>query len=63
MFIGFDYGIVNCLVAVMRDGKSYLLKMENDSTLLFLMFCALTREAVSEWLYRYYDVSVDDDET
>lgn len=47
----------------MRDGKSYLLKMENDSTLLFLMFCALTREAVSEWLYRYYDVSVDDDET
>ncbi|WP_228995963.1 hypothetical protein, partial [Escherichia coli] len=34
MFIGFDYGTANCSVAVMRDGKPHLLKMENDSTLL-----------------------------
>ncbi|MBB8754957.1 Hsp70 family protein, partial [Escherichia coli] len=51
MFIGFDYGTANCSVAVMRDGKPHLLKMENDSTLLPSMLCAPTREAVSEWLY------------
>lgn len=62
VFIGFDYGIVNCLVVVMCDGKLYLLKMENDSMLLFLMFCVLMCEVVSEWLYCYYDVLVDDDE-
>ncbi|WP_251268844.1 hypothetical protein, partial [Enterobacter hormaechei] len=28
MFIGFDYGTANCSVAVMRDGKPHLLKME-----------------------------------
>ncbi|HGZ2175750.1 TPA: molecular chaperone, partial [Escherichia coli] len=63
MFIGFDYGTANCSVAVMRDGKPQLLKMENDSTLLPSMLCAPTREAVSEWLYRHHDVPVDDDET
>ena len=63
MFIGFDYGTANCSVAVMRDGKPQLLKMENDSTLLPSMLCAPTREAVSEWLYRYHDVPADDDET
>lgn len=63
MFIGFDYGTANCLVAVMRDGKPHLLKMENDSTLLPSMLCAPTREAVSEWLYRHHDVPADDDET
>lgn len=36
--------------------------MENDSMLLFLMFCVLMCEVVSEWLYCYYDVLVDDDE-
>ena len=63
MFIGFDYGTANCSVAVMRDGKPQLLKMENDSTLLPAMLCAPTREAVSEWLYRHHDVPADDDET
>lgn len=63
MFIGFDYGTANCSVAVMRDGKPHLLKMENDSTLLPSMLCAPTREAVSEWLYRHHDVPADDDET
>ncbi|TNK23274.1 molecular chaperone [Escherichia coli] len=63
MFIGFDYGTANCSVAVMRDGKPQLLKMENDSTLLPSMLCAPTREAVSEWLYRHHDVPADDDET
>ncbi|MDM6768551.1 molecular chaperone [Escherichia coli] len=63
MFIGFDYGTANCSVAVMRDGKPHLLKMENDSTLLPSMLCAPTLEAVSEWLYRHHDVPADDDET
>ncbi|EIV9312793.1 molecular chaperone [Shigella boydii] len=63
MFIGFDYGTANCSVAVMRDDKPHLLKMENDSTLLPSMLCAPTREAVSEWLYRHHDVPADDDET
>lgn len=63
MFIGFDYGTANCSVAVMRDGKPQLLKMENDSTLLPSMLCAPTRESVSEWLYRHHDVPTPDDET
>ncbi|WP_196010342.1 molecular chaperone [Citrobacter amalonaticus] len=63
MFIGFDYGTANCSVAVMRDGKPQLLKMENGSTLLPSMLCAPTRESVSEWLYRHHGVPTPDDET
>nr|WP_245397198.1 molecular chaperone [Citrobacter rodentium] len=63
VFIGFDYGTANCSVAVMRDGKPQLLKMENDSTLLPSMLCAPTRESVSEWLYRHHGVPTPDDET
>ncbi|XHA15085.1 molecular chaperone [Citrobacter farmeri] len=63
MFIGFDYGTANCSVAVMRDGKPQLLKMENGSTLLPSMLCAPTRESVSEWLYRHHDVPTPDNET
>ena len=63
MFIGFDYGTANCSVAIMRDGKPQLLKMENGSTLLPSMLCAPTRESVSEWLYRHHDVPTPDDET
>lgn len=63
MFIGFDYGTANCSVAIMRDGKPQLLKMENNSSLLPSMLCAPTREAVSEWLYRHHDVPTPDDET
>lgn len=63
MFIGFDYGTANCSVAIMRDGKPQLLKMENGSTLLPSMLCAPTRESVSEWLYRHHGVPTPDDET
>ncbi|EGT3571983.1 molecular chaperone [Citrobacter amalonaticus] len=63
MFIGFDYGTANCSVAVMRDGKPQLLKMENGSTLLPSMLCAPTRESVSEWLYRHHGVPTPDNET
>ena len=38
----------------------FVLKMENDSTLLPSMLCAPTREAVSEWLYRHHDVPAED---
>lgn len=63
MFIGFDYGTANCSVAIMRNGRPQLLMMENNSTLLPSMLCAPTREAVSEWLYRHYDVPTTDEET
>ncbi|HCD1254778.1 TPA: molecular chaperone [Citrobacter amalonaticus] len=63
MFIGFDYGTANCSVAIMRDGKPQLLKMENGSTLLPSMLCAPTRESVSEWLYRHHGVPTPEDET
>ncbi|MFS9379690.1 molecular chaperone [Citrobacter sp. ANG330] len=63
MFIGFDYGTANCSVAIMRDGKPQLLKMENGSTLLPSMLCAPTRESVSEWLYRHHGVPTPDNET
>ncbi|EED4851684.1 molecular chaperone [Salmonella enterica subsp. arizonae] len=63
MFIGFDYGTANCSVAIMRNGRPQLLTMENNSTLLPSMLCAPTREAVSEWLYRHYDVPTTDEET
>ncbi|ELZ0161026.1 molecular chaperone [Salmonella enterica] len=62
MFIGFDYGTANCSVAIMRNGRPQLLTMENNSTLLPSMLCAPTREAVSEWLYRHYDVPTTDEE-
>ncbi|QXY86106.1 molecular chaperone [Salmonella bongori] len=62
MFIGFDYGTANCSVAIMRDGRPQLLRMENNSTLLPSMLCAPTREAVSEWLYRHHDVPATDEE-
>ncbi|EDP8597709.1 molecular chaperone [Salmonella bongori] len=63
MFIGFDYGTANCSVAIMRDRRPQLLRMENNSTLLPSMLCAPTREAVSEWLYRHHDVPATDEET
>ncbi|SUG30063.1 Putative heat shock protein YegD [Salmonella enterica subsp. arizonae] len=62
MFIGFDYGTANCSVAIMRNRRPQLLTMENNSTLLPSMLCAPTREAVSEWLYRHYDVPTTDEE-
>ncbi|WP_226571010.1 molecular chaperone [Mangrovibacter yixingensis] len=63
MFIGFDYGTANCSVAVMRDGKPTMLKLEGDSVLLPSMLSAPTREAVSEWLYRHQQVSFEDAES
>ncbi|HEO1724477.1 TPA: molecular chaperone [Klebsiella aerogenes] len=59
MFIGFDYGTVNCSVAVMQDNAPRLLTLENGSPLLPSMLCAPTREAVSEWLYRHHNVPAD----
>ena len=63
MFIGFDYGTANCSVAVMQDGAPRMLMMENGSSLLPSMLSAPTREAVSEWLYRYHQVPATGDET
>lgn len=63
VFIGFDYGTANCSVAVMQDGAPRMLMMENGSSLLPSMLSAPTREAVSEWLYRYHQVPATGDET
>lgn len=63
MNIGFDYGTANCAVAVMGESGPQLLQMEQGSVLLPSMLCAPTREAVSEWLYRFHQVPAEDKET
>ncbi|MFC0225157.1 molecular chaperone [Serratia aquatilis] len=62
MFIGFDYGTANCSVAVMRDNGPELLTLENNQPYLPSMLCAPTREAVSEWLHRHWQIPTGSDE-
>ncbi|PVZ83846.1 molecular chaperone [Serratia sp. S1B] len=62
MFIGFDYGTANCSVAIMHNNHPELLSLENNSPYLPSMLCAPTREAVSEWLYRYGQVPTGSDD-
>ncbi|MEZ8092889.1 molecular chaperone [Photobacterium swingsii] len=57
MFIGFDYGTANCSVAMMEQGKPRLLALENNQHFIPSTLCAPTRESVSEYLYRFMDVS------
>ncbi|BAX52789.1 putative chaperone [Photobacterium damselae subsp. piscicida] len=53
MFIGFDYGTANCSVAVMENGQPKLLPLEQDNPYIPSTLAAPTREAVSEYLYRF----------
>ncbi|MCD9524542.1 molecular chaperone [Photobacterium carnosum] len=57
MYIGFDYGTANCSVAVMEDSKPKLLPLEKNNQYIPSTLCAPTREAVSEYLYRFMGIS------
>ncbi|MCL1075432.1 molecular chaperone [Shewanella dokdonensis] len=56
MFIGFDYGTSNCSVAHMQDGEPRLLPLENASFYLPSTLAAPTRDSVSEYLLRHYQI-------
>ncbi|MGF1681723.1 molecular chaperone [Photobacterium minamisatsumaniensis] len=60
MYIGFDYGTANCSVAAMMQGKPQQLQLEGDNNYIPSTLCAPTREAVSEYLYRFMDVKPAD---
>ncbi len=60
MFIGFDYGTANCSVAVIENGVPKLLPLEGENRFIPSALCAPTREAVSEYLYRFYGISPTD---
>lgn len=59
MYIGFDYGTANCSMGYMTEHGPRLLTLENDSPYLPSMLCAPSREAVSEYLYRHWQVPAD----
>lgn len=62
MFIGFDYGTANCSVAVMTEDTPRLLPLEGDSPFMASMLSAPTREAVSEYLHRFWHLPTGSDE-
>ncbi|XBS71959.1 molecular chaperone [Acerihabitans sp. KWT182] len=62
MFIGFDYGTANCSVAVMEGGDPRLLPLEGASPYMASMLCSPTREAVSEYLHRFWQVPAGSEE-
>jgi hypothetical chaperone protein len=62
MFIGFDYGTANCSVAVMKDNQPQLVTLGSHSTYLPSMLCAPTREAVSEYLHRFWNIDTASEE-
>ncbi|QWA09670.1 molecular chaperone [Sodalis ligni] len=62
MFIGFDYGTANCSVAVMEGTQPRLLPLEDTSPYMASMLCSPTRDAVSEYLHRFWQVPAGSDE-
>ncbi|MEI8608852.1 molecular chaperone [Enterovibrio sp. Hal110] len=60
MFIGFDYGTANCSVAVIENEAPRLLPLEGNSPFIPSTLCAPTREAVSEYLWRHFDIKPAD---
>ncbi|CAM3923949.1 molecular chaperone [Xenorhabdus thuongxuanensis] len=56
MFIGFDYGTSNCAVAEMIGDTSQLIAIENGSFYMPSALAAPTREAVSEYLFRHWNI-------
>ncbi|WP_305813749.1 molecular chaperone [Photobacterium leiognathi] len=60
MFIGFDYGTANCSVARMVNGNPELLPLEKNNHFIPSTLCAPTREAVSEYLYRFMGIKPTD---
>ncbi|MFT4464842.1 MAG: molecular chaperone [Sodalis sp. (in: enterobacteria)] len=63
MFISFDYGTANCLVAVMTGETPRLLPLDGDSPYMASMLSAPTREAVSEYLHRVWYIPTGSDES
>lgn len=62
MFIGFDYGTANCSVAVMEGDRPRLLALDGSSPYMASMLCAPSREAVSEYLHRFWQLPTGSDE-
>ncbi|MGL5759450.1 molecular chaperone [Plesiomonas sp.] len=60
MYIGFDYGTANCSVGQMTAHGPKLLTLEQNSPYLPSMICAPTREAVSEYLHRHWQLPTTD---
>lgn len=56
MYIGFDYGTANCAVAIMENGQPQLLPLEGNRFYIPSTLAAPTRDAVSEALFRHYDI-------
>ncbi|MGL4270492.1 MAG: molecular chaperone [Plesiomonas sp.] len=59
MYIGFDYGTANCSMGYMTEHGPRLLTLENDSPYLPSMLSAPSREAVSEYLYRHWQIPAE----
>ena len=59
MFIGFDYGTSSCSVAYMQDGTPSPIALEGDNIYIPSTLAAPTREAVTESLYRFYNIVPD----
>ncbi|MDO6708190.1 molecular chaperone [Photobacterium sp. 1_MG-2023] len=60
MYIGFDYGTANCAVAIMENAQPRLLPLEGDQFYIPSTLAAPTREAVSEALFKHYNIKPAD---
>ncbi|MGF1763704.1 molecular chaperone [Aliivibrio kagoshimensis] len=56
MFVGFDYGTASCAMAQMVDGKPQLIQLEGENCFIPSTLCAPTREAVSEYLFKHWNI-------
>lgn len=60
MYIGFDYGTANCSVAMMEGDTPCLLPLEGKQYFIPSTLCAPTRESVSEYLFRFFNIEPGD---
>ncbi|MDX7985872.1 molecular chaperone [Xenorhabdus sp. 12] len=60
MFIGFDYGTSNCAAAEMNGDTPQLIAIENDNFYMPSTLAAPTRESVSEYLFRHWNITPKD---
>ncbi len=56
MFVGFDYGTASCAMAHMVNGVPQLINLEGESRFIPSTLCAPTREAVSEYLFKHWNI-------
>lgn len=57
MTIGFDFGTANCSVSHMINGKVESIPLNGDNRYIPSTICAPTRESVSEYLFRFMNIS------